>query len=99
MAEQSAAPEFSAEAQNNLNKFMEKARQRQQDNIRPLAHSQMRVVALPRTPECHMSDAQKRRVLRICEEMAWFDLTDRERDYKDEMKAWEWWVHGKVREQ
>ena len=37
-----------------------------------------------------MSDAQKRRVLRICEEMAAFDLTDGERDYEDEMKAWEW---------
>ena len=34
MAEQTAAPELSPEAQINLNKFMEKARQRQQDNIR-----------------------------------------------------------------
>ena len=90
MAEQTAAPELPPEAQNNLNKFMEKARQRQEDNVRPLAHSQMRVVELPRTPKCHMSDAKKRRELRICEEMAAFELTDRERDYEDEMKAWEW---------
>ena len=90
MAEQTAAPELSPEAQNNLNKFMEKARQRQEDNVRPLAHSQMRVVELPRTPECHMSDAQKRRVLRICEEMASFELTDREQDYEDEMNTWGW---------